>query len=150
MVSKCSDIRSATVSDLQDICVVELASFAADAYPSYLLERLILDGDSDFLVLNDIKGKVAGYCVSRIERGKSHLISIAVLPNYRRMGIACMMVTELINRIRQRDVTELVLEVRVSNSAAFQLYNKLGFKEDCVINGYYSDGSSAIRMRKFL
>ena len=143
-------VRAAEVSDLPSICEVERVSFVNDAYPSFLLERLILCCNSTFFVLTDQEGRVVGYCVSRNERSKAHLISLAVLPAYRGAGIASLLVRELLTSLRKCDVNEVRLEVRIDNDPAIQLYQRLGFTKGSVIQGYYSDGSAAYRMRKFL
>lgn len=42
----------------------------------------------------------------------------------------------------------LRLEVRQSNTAAIQLYSKLGFNKTELAEGYYTDGEDAIVMEK--
>jgi ribosomal-protein-alanine N-acetyltransferase len=150
MVSDCFRIRTANLSDLTGISEVERVSFMQEAYPSLLLEKLISDHQSVFLVQVDSLGKIVGYCVSKNAETSSHLISVAVLPPYRRTGIAARMITELLTILRKLSINEVRLEVRMDNVPAIRLYQRLGFTKESVVSGYYSDGSDALTMGKIL
>jgi len=99
---------------------------------------------------------IAGYEMTRIERGlsnfgfgickKGHIISIAVLDKYRRLKIARKLMEAAHDALRLRDVKEVYLEVRESNQAAINLYQKLGYHQLKISKHYYNDGESAIIM----
>lgn len=150
MDSNSSNVRPANISDLSGICEVEQTSFAYDAYPSFLLEKLISNSQSVSLVAIDQSGKIIGYSISNNEDTRSHLISLAVLPNYRRIGIATRMLKELTIILRNRGINEVRLEVRTDNNPAIQLYRRSDFADERIIREYYSDGSAALSMRKTL
>lgn len=136
--------------DLAGICAVENASFSRDAYPSFLLEKLVLDPQAIFVVLADKAGRIIGYCVSKVNSTLSHLISVAVLPDHRRCGAASRMLKELLAASNQRGLQEVSLEVRTDNVPAIRLYRRFGFADVGVTPNYYSDGSAALRMRKIV
>ena len=142
-------IRAASVMDLAEIYAVETASFAKDAYPSSLLEKLVLDPQAIFIVLVN-KAEIIGYCVSKRNNTSSHLISAAVLPDHRRRGAASRMLKELLAASYQRGIREVLLEVRTDNVPAIRLYRRFGFNDIDVTPSYYSDGSAALRMRKIM
>jgi ribosomal-protein-alanine N-acetyltransferase len=80
-----------------------------------------------------------------------HVISIAVLPEYRKKGIGTALLNEAINRMKNNYGTEAVyLEVRVSNKDAISLYKKMGFEEVRIIKEYYRNGEDAYVMVKKL
>lgn len=80
-----------------------------------------------------------------------HLVSIAVLPEYRRRGIGKALLAETIRVMREVYDTEAIyLEVRVSNAPAISLYEKFGFRKVRIIHGYYADGEDAYVMVKRL
>lgn len=95
--------------------------------------------------------RVVGYVGSQSVIDQADMMNIAVDPDYRRQGIAEHLVGELEARLRNRDVKELLLEVRVSNEPAKKLYEKLGFAVVGRRPGYYSrPKEDALIMRKEL
>ena len=93
---------------------------------------------SIFLVAKEDE-KIIGFAICWFVMDECHIGSIAVLPEYRNQGIA----TELFNTISKEFETHktknVLLEVRVSNENAINLYKKLGFSEVCVRPQYYKN-----------
>ncbi len=136
-------VRAANPDDLTKICEIEDASFSRDPYPAFLIQRLLNDENSLFLVATCEEDEIIGYLVSKIEDRAAHLISLAVLPTQRRLGAATQLLNELTEVLRQRSVREIKLEVRPDNRGAIELYAQFSFREESVIPQYYSDGSPA-------
>lgn len=80
---------------------------------------------------------VAGYIGSQTVLGEADIMNVAVAPEYRRRGIAEMLLRELEETLRKEGVYSLTLEVRPSNDAAIELYRKLGYREVGRRPGYY-------------
>jgi len=59
-----------------------------------------------------------------------------------------MLLEELIASLQQRKIHEVELEVRLDNKGAIKLYSQFGFSDQRIISRYYSDGSTALLMRK--
>ena len=106
-------------------------------------------------------GKVTGYIMCRIEVGlsnygfggltrKGHVVSIAVMPQSRRKGIAQALINRALKGMEYYKAKQCFLEVRVTNEFGVILYKKLGFEVTRTINGYYSDGEDAYVMTKRL
>lgn len=106
-------------------------------------------------------GKIVGYIMCRIEVGlaslglgglirKGHVVSIAVLPEGRRKGVANALMTRAMEGMRQYKAKLCYLEVRVTNDPGVALYKKLGFEVSRTLRGYYSDGEDAYVMTKKL
>jgi ribosomal-protein-alanine N-acetyltransferase len=105
--------------------------------------------------------KIVGYIMCRIEVGlasfslgglirKGHVVSIAVLPQGRRKGVALALMTTAMDGMRHYKAKLCYLEVRVTNIPGVALYKKLGFEVSRTIHGYYSDGEDAYVMSKKL
>ena len=78
-----------------------------------------------------------------------HVISIAVLQEYRRRGIGSALMSEALRVFRERyDVDAVYLEVRVSNQPAINMYERFGFVKARLVKGYYRDGEDAYVMVK--
>jgi ribosomal-protein-alanine N-acetyltransferase len=131
-------------------------------YPYYFYELLYRNYPKAFFVAK-VDNKIVGYIMCRVEHSfrvsgiipkfskVGHVVSIGVLPDYRRLGIG----SELMNRAMETlkniyKCSEVYLEVRVSNEAAINFYDRLGFKIDRVIKHYYKDGEDAYVMSKGL
>ncbi|MCD6528790.1 ribosomal protein S18-alanine N-acetyltransferase [Candidatus Bathyarchaeota archaeon] len=113
-----------------------------------------------FLVAEDNE-EIVGYIMCRIEIGfsnlkrleltrKGHIVSIAVLPEYRRKGIGSSLIMDAMKKMADYNATECYLEVRVSNTPAISLYSKLGFTIVKTMRGYYADGEDAYVMARKL
>jgi ribosomal-protein-alanine N-acetyltransferase len=106
-------------------------------------------------------GKIVGYIMCRIEVGlasyglgglirKGHVVSIAVLPQGRRKGVAHALMTRAMEGMCQYKAKLCYLEVRVTNDPGVSLYKKIGFEITRTLHGYYSDGEDAYVMTKQL
>ncbi len=109
-----------------------------------------------FLVA-EVPNRIVGYIMCRMEHGfsdikrlkfvrKGHIISVAVLPEYRRIGIASDLVRRALSALREMNAEECYLEVRTINEAGLALYGKLGFSLAKNVPHYYADGADALVM----
>jgi ribosomal-protein-alanine N-acetyltransferase len=85
------------------------------------------------------EGKLRGFLVVSRYVDAWHVMNVAVAPRHRRHGIATTMLERLFELTAGRGRRGYTLEVRVSNSGAVALYERLGFKPRGVRRGYYTD-----------
>lgn len=94
--------------------------------------------------INDI---LVGYGGMWCVLDEAQITNIAVLPQYRKLGIGNKIVEELVKN--SPDAQVLTLEVRESNEKAIRLYEKNGFVRDGVRKNYYKNPTEdAILMSK--
>ena len=67
-------------------------------------------------------GRVVGYVGSQSVLGWADMMNLAVMPEFRKQGIGRRLICELIEQLKQKQVTCLTLEVRCSNNDAISLY----------------------------
>lgn len=145
--------------DLQNVMQINRVCLPEN-YTDFFFMDLHQRFPETFIVAEE-DGKIAGYIMCRIEVGlsnygfgglirKGHVVSIAVLPQYRRKGIAQTVITRALEGMQYYKAKQCFLEVRVTNEAGISLYKKLGFEVTRTINGYYSDGEDAYVMTKRL
>lgn len=80
--------------------------------------------------------------------GEGDVTNVAVLPEYRRKGLAGQLIAEF-ERLLPIDAEDVFLEVRESNAPAIALYEKCGFERLSVRKNFYSSPrENAIVMRK--
>jgi len=93
-------------------------------------------------------GRVAGFLVASLVPPQAELESIAVDPEFQRRGVARGLFAALASELGPAQVTEVILESRVSNSLALALYAGLGFAEIGRRPRYYADPiEDAVLMR---
>lgn len=79
-----------------------------------------------------------------------HILNLATHPAYRRLGIAHSLLHFSLDFTYKRGGIVYLLEVRRSNEAALNLYQKVGFASWRVRRKYYADtGEDALIMRLF-
>ena len=79
-----------------------------------------------------------------------HVSSLAVLPDYRRQGLAQLLLDQFHHHLIPQQCSFAGLHVRKSNTAAVQLYESLGYEPFSTIAAYYEDGEDAYYMKKIL
>ena len=131
-------IRRATLDDLQDIVRIENASFSSPWNEQSLRDEIVGESGNLFCVA-ELDGEVVGYMGTWMFANEAHICTIAVDPAARRRGLGEIMVLVSLQAAREQDVKYAVLEYRVSNTGARDLYLKLGFQDIYRRRGYYQD-----------
>jgi ribosomal-protein-alanine N-acetyltransferase len=144
-----SDLQ--TVMQINRICLPENYTdmFFMDLYRRF----------PETFIIAEEGGKITGYIMCRIEVGlsnfgfsglirKGHVVSIAVLPQGRRKGVAKALMERAMRGMQHYKAKQCYLEVRSTNHAGVSLYKKLGFEISRTSHGYYSDGEDAYIMSK--
>lgn len=93
-------------------------------------------------------GMILGYAGLWNICGTADIIDVAVHKDFRRQGIAQKMMEKLIDICKEKEISEINLEVRESNFAAQSLYSGLGFEKCGERANYYKDRETAILMKK--
>jgi len=91
-----------------------------------------------FIVAKD-DDKVVGFAMCWFIMDECHIGNIAILPEYRNQEIATLLLNNLFENCKNHGTNYLMLEVRVSNHTAINLYKKLGFEETVVRKKYYKN-----------
>lgn len=117
--------RALDAADVSACARLEAAVFPHEAWsPQLLLEELtsrwghylgIWDGE-DLVAYGGVKGDIEG-----------DLMTVAVLPAYRRQGVGERLVRKLLTNAAQAGIETVFLEVRESNASARRLYERVGF-----------------------
>jgi ribosomal protein S18 acetylase RimI-like enzyme len=77
-----------------------------------------------------------------------HVTSLAVQKDFRRLGLARAMMTQLQHHLQHQGINGCGLHVRTSNQAACRLYQEDDYEIAQIIPSYYQDGEDAYFMRK--
>ncbi len=77
---------------------------------------------------------------------RAHILSIAVLEDFRGQGLGRRILTYFLNSIGKLGYLSVKLEVNIDNHKAIKLYEEFNFKIDSKIRKYYQDGTDAYLM----
>jgi ribosomal-protein-alanine N-acetyltransferase len=137
-------IEPATPADLDEIMVIERASFSAPWTAESIAEEIARPW-SIFRVLRNGDGQLCAYLNFWVIYDELHILNIATHREHRRCGYARALMEELLAEAERNAVTEIMLEVRRTNEEAQRLYESLAFVRIGVRSRYYSDrGEDAI------
>ncbi len=93
---------------------------------------------------------IVGYCGVFLPAPgvEADILTVAVLPAYRRQGIAKEFMRQIEAWSHERQASAMMLEVELSNESAIKLYEALGYMKISVRMDYYGPGKDAHIMRK--
>ena len=137
-------IENMKLQHLDGVVYIENICFAHPWSRTDLEQQLNLE-TSHFAVAT-VDEKVVGYMGLQIFSGEGYVTNVAVLPNFRRMGIA----KKLIEHQMQNEMSFITLEVRESNLPAINLYESCGFENVGIRPKFYTNPTeNAIIMTKY-
>lgn len=144
------DVRPLTMEQLQDVLRLNIRCFRnGDNYTKHTFEYLL--GEPRTLSFRTVTeaGDLVGFAFVMVnENNAAHLTTIGVAPEHRRRGIAAMLLDHVEEALRRREVGTVMLEVRVSNIAAQELYRRRGYTIVQRIGKYYNNGEDCFLMMK--
>jgi ribosomal-protein-alanine N-acetyltransferase len=82
---------------------------------------------------------ILAYCSVWLIFEELHINTLAVHPDWRRNGLASTLLRHVLADAVQQGADKATLEVRRSNEAARQLYERFGFETTAVRTNYYRD-----------
>ena len=143
-VTDALDLRRLTYSDLPQVIAIERRAFPTPWSLAMFVLELSKPSGICLAALRD--GALVGYLVcSRYDR-VWHIMNIAIDLDERRRGTATALLGELFDRVGDENA-QFTLEVRASNDAAIELYQRFGFRSAGVRRRYYQDnGEDAVIM----
>lgn len=136
-------VRRLAYSDLPAVISIERRSFPTPwSLAMFVLE---LSKPSGICLAATEEDMVLGYLICSRYADIWHLMNVAVSPDRRRRGLATRLITQLIEETGGE--LPITLEVRVSNTDAISMYERLGFRSAGVRPRYYQDnGEDALIM----
>ncbi|MDH7509055.1 MAG: N-acetyltransferase [Methanomassiliicoccales archaeon] len=145
-------IRRATVDDLHRIELIERACFDESVRYERSLLTTLLEIDEFLTIIAYINEEPVGYASAYFHESsrQGRIISIAVLPEYRKIGVGTAMIDEIERNAIARGIVKVVLEVHMMNEVALRFYKKRGFSIKGILMDYYGPGKNAFTMEKFL
>lgn len=141
-------VRAMELKDVDAVWEIEKLSFRTPWSRESFVEEMTVNQRARYVVA-ELGDEVVGYGGMWLIVDEAHITNIAVHPDYRGQRIGERIVEAMIAAAHRESISSLTLEVRVRNTAAINLYKKLGFDEVGIRKGYYTDtGEDALIMWK--
>ena len=132
-------IRLMRPEDLDPVMAIERSSFESPWTKNNFFDEFKNSDLSTQLVM-EFDHQVIAFAIVWIILDECHLANIAVHTDFRRIGVAEILLNKVIQIARERNCKKIMLEVRQSNEPAIQLYNKYRFEKVGMRKNYYHDG----------
>jgi ribosomal protein S18 acetylase RimI-like enzyme len=156
-------VRPAAPQDLARLVAIDASCFSAGiAYPRAELAAL-LRAPSVLTLVAESSSKIAGFAALGIRPAphlsnarhtpaapQGELITIDVLPEFRRQGVGGRLHHALQEWLRAAEGNSIELHVAVDNAGALHFYSQLGYIITRRVPGYYLATLDAWRMEKTL
>ncbi len=143
-----TSVRDYTPADFDALHKIDQECFEpAIAYSrGQLREYLDLPGAE--CVIAESEEGIAGFLVTAHARSVGYIVTIDVLPEFRRHSAGTKLLTEAERRLAAAGVRTIELETATDNASAIAFWQKHGYRTRGVIKNYYPNGRDAFSMSK--
>lgn len=144
-------ILNCVESDLTLLAELEKKSFNYNQLSYARMRYFLKQANCIFLVVRQ-ENQIAGYILGLLKKNATNLrvYSVAVDQKFRNQGMANELFKALEKIACQKKLAYLSLEVRQDCPHLIKLYEKFGYKKERELLDYYSDGGTAIKMKKYI
>jgi ribosomal-protein-alanine N-acetyltransferase len=129
-----SEVRRMQLADLPDVLRNERLGYM-HPWTEGIFRDCLRNGQECWLLMSSNLN--VGHGILSIAAGESHLLNVCVHPDFQGHGFGRILVEHILERARAGKASTIFLEVRPSNVAACELYDKLGFNEVGIRENYY-------------
>lgn len=138
------EIKEFSIEYVSDVAEIEKNCFSNPWNETVIEEELKNDCSHIYVAVEN--ERAVGYAMLYVVCGEADIIRVAVLPEYRRQGIAEKL---LLKSFEVNETDAVFLDVRESNAPAIRLYQSLGFADTGIRKNYYSNPTeNAVLMKK--
>jgi ribosomal-protein-alanine N-acetyltransferase len=142
-------IEKVSLRDLNEIYRLEKKTFKSDSFSRNLLQSLIQANSLFFkLVSSKDSKKLIGYVILiKDDEYRFNLINFLIKKKYQNKGYGSLLLKKTLSIVKKfPKINKVILNVRITNLRAINLYNKFGFEIIGKIANYYRDNESAYLM----
>ncbi len=139
-------LRRATAADIDRIAEMEKVCFPEEPWSREMVAAEFSGLNPTRYYAAEENGELIAYAGIWIIPPEGYITNVAVHPDCRRKGTGSRVLQKLIEEASSEGVTDVTLEVRVSNAPAIALYKSFGFEETGIRPKYYQDHEDALIM----
>ncbi len=130
-------IRDMQEDDIPPVLEIERISFSTPCTEHFFLNEIYKK--NAFSQVAVFEENVIGYVCANYLLHESHILNLAVQLDFRRQGVATILMNEAIRELKKKGCAFMYLEVRVSNTGAQKFYELFGFKVESIRKKYYGN-----------
>jgi ribosomal-protein-alanine N-acetyltransferase len=141
-----------TIADIDAVMPYEVPMFGSEAWSVESYRDELADKRYRYyLAARGEDGGVLGWAGLHVLDETAQILTIGVVPQAQRRGIATQLMHAMYDEARARGASEMFLEVRIDNEAARVMYEGEGFVALGLRRRYYDNGRvDGITMRRVL
>ncbi|HXN25542.1 MAG TPA: N-acetyltransferase [Candidatus Acidoferrales bacterium] len=153
-------LRSFKPEDFDTLYEIDQACYEAEvAYSKRELRAYLRFNGSDCLVAEAhvesespgaAEKQIAGFCISARRDESGYIVTIDVLPEFRRHHVGTKLLNEIEIRLATNGVRAVALETATDNDSAVAFWTKHGYRNRGIKKDYYPGGRDAFAMSKTL
>jgi ribosomal-protein-alanine N-acetyltransferase len=132
-------LRGMSPDDMPWIMPLERASFGRHAWSRDDFQAVFALSNGEIGIIAEAAGRLVGYGVAQRLEKTVVVMSVNVMPEFRRMGIGRMLVEELCKPGRDKRPKRRTCTVRESNLAAQLFFRALGWRAGFILRRPYED-----------
>lgn len=144
------EIRPLTDKHLKEVLQLNIRCFkSGENYTKYTFNYLLNEPNCLSYRAVTPSGQMVGFVFVMAEKdGTGHITTIGIAPEHRRRGLAMTLLQYAEESLQKRRINIVMLEVRVSNLAAQNLYRSLDYAIVQRLGKYYNNGEDGFLMVK--
>lgn len=127
-------LRPMQESDVDEVMAVEVQAYEYPWTPGTMSDCLRAGYCCWVYVLGE---RIIGYAVMSVAAGEANILNLCIHPEMQGRGMGRRLLERMLTLGRQHNADTAFLEMRVSNKAAYALYDAMGFNEISIRRNYY-------------
>ena len=153
-------LRSFKLEDFDTLYEIDQACYEPEvAYSKRELRAYLRFNGSDCLVAEAqaesespgaAEKQIAGFCISARRDESGYIVTIDVLPEFRRHHVGTKLLNEIERRLAANGVREVTLETATDNDSAVAFWTKHRYRNRGIKKDYYPGRRDALAMSKTL
>ena len=131
------NIRNMREDDIPAVLNIEHVSFSTKWSRQSFLNEMY--NKYSFLKVALYEKNIIGYICADYLHHEARILNLAVHPDFRRKGVATMLLNDIKSELKNRGCVFLYLKVRESDTGARHFYERLGFEIETIRKRYYGN-----------
>ena len=136
---------------IQDMKMSDLTNLELNQFDDFWNIDILkdeLNSEISRFICAKYENKMVGFAGIKVVLDEADIMNIAVKKDYRRQGIATLLLNHILDFCKEKGIKTINLEVNEENFSAISLYQKFGFEECGRRKQYYDNKYDAILMKK--